>query len=125
METKFIRNKPHLLSPVAVVWCGPDRENSVIEVPLVSFHHQLMGATDQVYAVGRVELGYHVTPKQVSRSPRAHSPALRVYKGRGRRVKHNCVKSIEREQLVCCVSFISIIFLRGGCQLHCPELAKH
>ena len=43
-------------SPVAVVGCRPDGEHTLAEVPLVAFHHKLVGTTDHVNVVCRVEL---------------------------------------------------------------------
>lgn len=65
--------------PVAVVGCGPHSEHGLIEVPLVSLHDQLVGPADHVDVVGCVELGHHVTAKQVARPPWAHTPPCGVW----------------------------------------------
>ena len=65
-------------SPVAVVGCRPHSEYSLVEVPLVTFHHQLVGTADHVNVVGCIELGHHVTAKQVAGPTGAHAPACCV-----------------------------------------------
>ena len=65
--------------PIAVVRRRPDSQNSLVEVPLVAFHHELMCSADQVDAVGCVELLYHITAEQVAGSSRGHAPTLCVY----------------------------------------------
>lgn len=68
--------------PVAVVWCRPHGQYRLIEVPLVSFHDQLMCSADHVDVIGCVELGHHITTKQVTRSSGTHTPTCGVYEQR-------------------------------------------
>lgn len=60
-------------SPVAVVGCGPHGEHSLVEVPLVALHDQLVRSTNHVDVVGGVELSHHVAPEQIS-SPSGTDP---------------------------------------------------
>ena len=53
----FVENTTWLhIVPVAVVWCGPHREDCLIKMPLVSFHNQLMSSADQVNVICCIKL---------------------------------------------------------------------
>lgn len=50
----------HVAASVAIIWRGPDCENSLVEVPLVSLHHELVRSAYHLDVVGLVELGHNV-----------------------------------------------------------------
>lgn len=61
-------------TPVAVVGRRPHGEHSLVEVPLVPLHDQLVSTADHVDVVGGVELGHDVAPKQVAGTSGTHPP---------------------------------------------------
>lgn len=64
-----------LHTPVAVVGRRPHGEHSLVEVPLVALHDQLVSAADHVDVIGSVELGHHVAPKEVASTSGTDPPA--------------------------------------------------
>lgn len=65
--------------PVAVVGCRPHSEHSLVEVPFVALHDQLVCSTDHMNVVGGVKLGHHVTPKQIASTSGTHPPPCGVW----------------------------------------------
>lgn len=65
-------------TPIAVVGCRPHSEHSLVEMPLVSLHDELVGSTDHVYIISSIELGHDVTAKQITRSSWAYSPTCGI-----------------------------------------------
>ena len=68
-------NKP---LPVAIVWCRPDSENSLVEMPFVALHDQLMSSTNHLNIICSIELTDNIASKQISCSSWWHSPSLGV-----------------------------------------------
>lgn len=68
--------------PIAIIGRGPHSEYSLVEVPLVPLHDELVGATNHVNVVGHVELSHYVRSEQVACAARGHAPALCVCVGR-------------------------------------------
>ena len=74
--------------PITVIGRRPDGENSLIEVPLVSLHDELMGATDQVDVIGMVKLAHHIRSEEEAGTAWTDAPALRVLWIRPQQITH-------------------------------------
>ena len=59
-----------ITTPVAIVGGRKDSNNTAIVLPLVSFHYELMCASNKVKAVNVRKLLGNVLPKRVARTPR-------------------------------------------------------
>jgi len=75
-------------APVAVVWRRKDGHDLLLVTPVVSVHHQLVGARDCLKPVLLVELGGHVHAEGVSGAAGAHPPPLTVFWVRPKQVAH-------------------------------------
>jgi len=65
-----LHNGSLITAPVAVVGSRKDRDYTAIVLPLVSFHYELMRASNKVEAVNVGKLFRNVLPKRVARTPR-------------------------------------------------------
>ena len=76
---------------IAIIGSRPNGENGLVEVPLVAFHDELMGAADHVDVVGGVELRHNVAAEQIAGASRTHAPALRVFWVGPKQITHRSV----------------------------------
>lgn len=49
--------------PIAIVWCWPNGQYSLIEMPFVSLHNQLMRSTNHINIVCIIELCHNIRSK--------------------------------------------------------------
>jgi hypothetical protein len=75
-------------APVAVVWRRKDGHDLLLVTPVVSVHHQLVGARDRLQPVLLVELRRHVHAERVARAAGAHPPPLTILRVRPKKVAH-------------------------------------
>jgi hypothetical protein len=57
-------------APITVVGSGEDSDHVAIMAPVVSLHDELMGACNESYVVGMVELVANILPKRVAGATR-------------------------------------------------------
>ena len=81
-------NKP---LPVAIVWCRPDSENSLVEMPFVALHDQLMSSTNHLNIICSIELTDNIASKQISCSSWWHSPSLGVLWVTPKKITHGTI----------------------------------
>ena len=87
-----LQNGGDISTAITIVWCGPDRQDRLVKVPLVSFHHQLMGPTDQLNVVVLVEFLRHVRAEQVAGPARTDAPSVAgVLRVRPQEITHRAV----------------------------------
>lgn len=77
--------------PIAVIWRRPNSQDSLVEMPLVAFHNQLVSSTNHVNAISSVELCNNVTAKQIASTAWRHAPALSVFRIGPEKVTHGSV----------------------------------
>ena len=81
----------NVAAAVAVVGCGPDGNERVIEHRLIAVHHKLVCSADQVYFVLTVEFLDNVATEQVAGTSGADGPANRVIGVRPHQITHSAV----------------------------------
>lgn len=67
-----------IAAAIAVVWCRKDRDNISIMTPVVTFHYQLMCASNESDVVGMIKLIGNVLAKRIPCSTWGYTPATSI-----------------------------------------------
>ena len=76
MFIKF-QNSSNITTTITIIRGGPDSEHRFIEMPLIAFHHELMGPADQIDVIHLIELRDHIAAEEVASTAWTDSPAKR------------------------------------------------
>ena len=87
---KFVQleDRCDIAASIAVVWCGPDRHQSLIKHLFVALHDQLVSPRDQFRAILLIENFNAILSKDVASSPRADTPALNLLRVAPHKIAH-------------------------------------